>query len=108
PSVLRLHCLARDRLLSWCSASSTPEAAASVSLSAEIVHQITSVIGTSWTETTKELYRTSLLVYHIFCDMNNIPDSDRCLISSDLLSAFLASCARAHSGSTLTNYAAGI
>ncbi|KAI6140620.1 hypothetical protein BKA82DRAFT_154547 [Pisolithus tinctorius] len=108
PSSLRPHCLARDRLLSWRLASSTPEAASSMQLPAEIIHQIASVIGTSWTEATKELYGTSLLVYHVFCDMNNIPDSAGCPISSDLLSAFLASCTGAHSGSTLANYAAGI
>ncbi|KIN93437.1 hypothetical protein M404DRAFT_171255, partial [Pisolithus tinctorius Marx 270] len=108
PSVLRLHCLAKDRLLSWRPASLTPETADSVPLAPETIQRITNVIGASWTDATKELYGTSLLVYHVFCDMNGIPDSSRCPISSDLLSAFLASCAGSHSGSTLANYAAGI
>ncbi|KAI5992479.1 hypothetical protein EDD15DRAFT_2368252 [Pisolithus albus] len=59
-------------------------------------------------DSTKELYGTGLLVFHVFCDLNNIPDERRCPISSELLAAFLASCAGAHSGSTLANYAAGI
>ncbi|KAI5984994.1 hypothetical protein EDC04DRAFT_2590519, partial [Pisolithus marmoratus] len=69
---------------------------------------ITNIIATSWMESTKELYSTSLLVYHIYCDMNNIPDKQHCPISPNLLAAFLMSCAGAHSGSTLANYMAGI
>ncbi|KIN98031.1 hypothetical protein M404DRAFT_102032, partial [Pisolithus tinctorius Marx 270] len=72
------------------------------------VDRITSMIGASWTNSTKELYGTSLLVFHVFCNLNNIPDESRCPISSNTLATFLASCASAHSGSTLANYAARI
>ncbi|KAI6018397.1 hypothetical protein EDC04DRAFT_2869983 [Pisolithus marmoratus] len=70
-------------------------------LSAETIQWITDIISASWTDSTKELYGTGLLVFHVFYKC-------RCPISSKLLAAFLVSCAGAHLGSTLANYAAGI
>lgn len=109
PSPLRPHCLAKERLLLWRPSLTQARASSpTLALSAETIERITSVIGASWTDSTKELYGTGLLVFHVFCDLNNIPDERRCPISSELLAAFLVSCAGAHSGSTLANYAAGI
>ena len=56
----------------------------------------------------KETYGTGLLVFQVYCDIHCIPDSSRCPITQLLLSAFLASCAGAYSGSTLSNFTAGI
>ncbi|KAI6021192.1 hypothetical protein EDC04DRAFT_2575643 [Pisolithus marmoratus] len=107
-SHLRPHCLAKERLFLWCLAIDHQHTTSSLSLSAEVIDCITNVIGASWTESPKELYSTGLLVFHIFCDLNNIPNNCRCPTPLDLLTAFLASCAGAHSGSTLTNYTADI
>ena len=74
----------------------------------EDLDQILTVIGASWAESTKELYGTGLLVYHVYCDVHNIPDNHRAPVSQNLLSAFLASCAGSQSGSTIANYAAAI
>jgi hypothetical protein len=55
------------------------------------------------------LYGNALLVYHVYCDLNGpIPDHEQCPISRTLLLAFLSSCAGGASGSTLSNYVAGI
>lgn len=108
PSLLRPHCLAKDRLLLWRPSLVQARASSPTQLSTETLERISNVIGASWTDSTKELYGTGLLVFHVFCDLNNIPDERRCPISSELLAAFLASCAGAHSGSTIANYAAGI
>ncbi|KAI6039392.1 hypothetical protein EDC04DRAFT_2568458 [Pisolithus marmoratus] len=108
PSHLQPHCLTKERLLLWHLAIDHQCTTSLLSLSAEVIDHITNVIGASWTESTKELYGTGLLVFHIFCDLNNISDNRRCPTPLDLLAAFLASCTGAHSGSTLTNYAAGI
>ena len=62
------------------------------------------VMGTLWVESTKELYGTGLLIFHIYCDINHISESEWCLVSWALLLSFLASYAGAHSGSTISNY----
>ncbi|KAI6038040.1 hypothetical protein EDC04DRAFT_2570409 [Pisolithus marmoratus] len=108
PSPLRPHCLTKERLLLWCPSNDHQHTSSPLSLSTEVADHITNVIGTSWTESTKELYGMGLLVFHVFCDLNNIPDDCRCPTPLDLLAAFLASCTGAHSGSMLTNSAAGI
>ena len=42
------------------------------------------------------------------CNINNIPEIERCPISHPILLAFLSSCAGAYSGSAISNYATGI
>ena len=74
----------------------------------EDLDQILTVIGASWAESTKELYGTGLLVYHVYCDVHNIPDNHRAPIFQNLLSTFLASCAGSQLGSTIANYMAAI
>ncbi|KIJ58023.1 hypothetical protein HYDPIDRAFT_50362, partial [Hydnomerulius pinastri MD-312] len=56
----------------------------------------------------KELYGTSILVFHVYCDLNDIPDNNCCLILPMLLLAFLSACAGSYSGSTVGNYASAI
>ncbi|KIJ05117.1 hypothetical protein PAXINDRAFT_21600 [Paxillus involutus ATCC 200175] len=70
--------------------------------------RVLDVIGASWAESTKELYGTGLLVFHVYCDIHDVPDAQWAPISRNLLAAFLASCAGALSGSTISNYAAAL
>ncbi|KIJ09918.1 hypothetical protein PAXINDRAFT_86799, partial [Paxillus involutus ATCC 200175] len=56
----------------------------------------------------KELYSTGLLVFHVYCDIHNIPDAQHAPISRNLLLSFLASCAGALLGSTISNYTAAL
>ncbi|KIJ61935.1 hypothetical protein HYDPIDRAFT_95331, partial [Hydnomerulius pinastri MD-312] len=51
---------------------------------------------------------SGLLIYHVYCDMHDTPEHQRCPISPTLLLAFLSSCAGVYSGSALSNYASGI
>ncbi|KAF8836513.1 hypothetical protein BDN67DRAFT_879765, partial [Paxillus ammoniavirescens] len=111
PSILRPHCLARQRLLMWQPASAPPRSAQSnndKSLLEREIERILTVIGASWSESTKELYGTGLLIFHVYCDINNIPDHLRAPVSTNTFAAFLSSCAGAYSGSTIANYAAAI
>ncbi|KIJ09471.1 hypothetical protein PAXINDRAFT_59604, partial [Paxillus involutus ATCC 200175] len=111
PSILRPHCLARQRLLMWRPASAPPRSTQSDndrSLSEREIERILSVIGTSWSESTKELYGTGLLIFHVYCDINNIPDHLRAPVSTNSFTAFLSSCTGAYSGSTIANYAAAV
>ena len=69
---------------------------------------ILEVIGASWVDSTKELYGTGLLVFHVHCDINDILELEHCPISHPTLLAFISSCAGAYSGSAISNHMAGI
>lgn len=47
-------------------------------------------------------------MYHVFCDMNNIPERTRCPASTSLVLLFIGQCAGFYSGSTLANYLFGV
>ena len=110
PSPYRPHCLAKDRLCLWIPTSpSTHTSLASSDVVSDIaLNRILEVIGASWADSTKELYGTGLLIFHVHCDINNIPEIERCPVSHPILLAFLSSCAGAYSGSAISNYTAGI
>ncbi|KAG1868954.1 hypothetical protein DFJ58DRAFT_621615, partial [Suillus subalutaceus] len=69
---------------------------------------ILNVMGVSWVQSTKETYGAGLLVFHVFCDTNNIAEDQWCPVNPALLLTFLSSCAGSYSGSTLANYAVAI
>jgi hypothetical protein len=113
PSPLRPHCLARQHLLLWTPTQTSPRSTrtdpiGSFPLSDDALDCILHVIGASWADSTKELYGTGLLTFHVYCDIHNIPDHYQVPMSSNLLSAFLSSCTGAHLGSTIANYAAAL
>ncbi|KIJ06928.1 hypothetical protein PAXINDRAFT_91249 [Paxillus involutus ATCC 200175] len=111
PSPLRPHCLAKHRLVRWLPNIAPPRVTsvnADRTLDNNEAQRVLDVIGASWAESTKELYGTGLLVFHVYCDIHDVPDAQRAPISRNLLAAFLASCAGALSGSTISNYAAAL
>lgn len=77
-------------------------------ISDEQLNRILEVMGSSWASSTKETYGAGLLLFQVFCDTHEIPENQRCPISSALLLTFLSSCAGSYSGSALANYAAGL
>ncbi|KIJ09015.1 hypothetical protein PAXINDRAFT_17890 [Paxillus involutus ATCC 200175] len=110
-SPLRPHCLTKHRLVRWLPNTESPRIANDASgkmLGDDELQRILNVIGASWADSTKELYGTGLLVFHVYCDIHDVPDSQRAPISRNLLSAFLASCAGALSRSTISNYTAAL
>jgi hypothetical protein len=87
PSVLRPHCLARDHLRLWTPAGIstrqaviTAEWRANHEISDTQLECILDVIGSSWAQSTKETYGAGLLVFHVFCDTNNVPEDQHCPI----------------------------
>ncbi|KIM62549.1 hypothetical protein SCLCIDRAFT_24856 [Scleroderma citrinum Foug A] len=70
--------------------------------------RILRVIGASWSDSTKELYSTGLLIFHVHCDIHDVPDHHRAPVSRNIFAAFLSSCAGAYSGSSIANYAAAV
>jgi len=111
-SPLRPHCRAKDHIRLWLPIPNPSRADYSAtlhhsaSLSEEWLNCILDVIAASWTEKTKETYRAGLLVFHVYCDLNLVPNSRHSPIAQPLLSVFLTSCVGAYSGSTLSNFVA--
>ncbi|KAG2056796.1 hypothetical protein BDR06DRAFT_879473 [Suillus hirtellus] len=111
PSALRPHCLAWDRLRLWvpiASRSRMDHSGCLVPLTDSDVDRILVVIAHSHAPNTRECYGSGLLVFHVFCDSRNIPESQRCPASSILVLSFLAACAGMYSGKTLDSYFYGI
>jgi hypothetical protein len=114
PSPLHPHCKARDRLRLWLPSvdtsptSSTSTAHATIEITEERLNRVLDVIEASWTERTKETYGSGLLVFQVYCDLNHIPEHLCSPVTQPLLSAFIASCAGAYSGSSVSNFVAGI
>ncbi|KAG1902559.1 uncharacterized protein F5891DRAFT_948633 [Suillus fuscotomentosus] len=107
PSALHPHCLARDHLqfgypslLSHC----MDHTGCLVPLTDSDIDRILVVITHSHAPNTHECYGSGLLVFHVFCNLRNIPESQRCLASSILVLSFLAVCTGMHSGKTLESY----
>ncbi|KIM65561.1 hypothetical protein SCLCIDRAFT_112887, partial [Scleroderma citrinum Foug A] len=98
-------------LLSWRPSDTSPCSTVldpNQPLSDEEIDHIVQVIGASWSESTKELYGTGLLIFHIYCDIHGIPEHHHTLVSSHVFAAFLSSCAGAYSGSSISNYAVAV
>lgn len=106
PSILRPHCLSRDRLRLWRPSSS--RSGEPITLADTDLDRILEVINVSWAQGTRETYGAGLLVYHVFCDSRNIPDDVRCPASPLLIVTFISSCAGSYSGSALANYVFGV
>jgi len=110
-SNLRPHCLARERLRLWrplVSRSDANPEGQSISLPEADVKRVFEVLSRAWADGTHETYGSGLLVYHVFCDLRNIPESQRAPASSILMSSFIASLAGSYSASAISNYVHGI
>ncbi|KAG2338184.1 hypothetical protein BDR05DRAFT_978258 [Suillus weaverae] len=58
----------------------------------------------AWAESMQESYGSGLLVFHVFCDSQAIPDCDRASADSILISTFIAVAAGSYCGKTIANY----
>ncbi|KAG2121741.1 hypothetical protein DEU56DRAFT_746537 [Suillus clintonianus] len=106
-SVLRPHCLARDRLKLWRPVESRSLRNADgkiLAITDEDLQRVLTVMNSAWTQSTRESYGAGLLVYHVFCDTRSVPELQRCPADTLTILAFVASCAGAYAGRTLANY----
>ena len=58
----------------------------------------------AWADSTKEMYGSSLLTFHTFCDFKSIPEAERAPVATDIMSTFIAHLAGAYAPSTVVNY----
>lgn len=106
PSLLRPHCLARDRLRLWLPWTTQQNSRAG--LSAAELNRVLDVLTVAWMESTRSVYGSGLLTWHVFCDLAGVEESERCPASAPLVLSFIATCAGAYSGRTLESYVEGI
>jgi hypothetical protein len=72
------------------------------------ITRIQNVMSNAWSESTAETYGSGLLMYHIFCDRENLPE-DQCAPTSPItIAVFVLSLAGCYSGKTLSNYFYGV
>ena len=103
-SSLRPHCTARDRLRLWKPTFTRSPGNQSVEITDQDLDRLISVINISWQPATREAYGAGLLVFHVFCDIRQIPEDFRCPADPLLILTFISSCAGSYSGKTLANY----
>lgn len=108
PSPLRPHCRCNDRICLWRPAQGRDQSDPTWALTNDQVETIISLIGASYATGTRGTYGSGLLVYHVFCDKNNVPERTRCPASTSLVLLFIGQCAGFYSGSTLANYVFGV
>ncbi|KDQ55554.1 hypothetical protein JAAARDRAFT_133345 [Jaapia argillacea MUCL 33604] len=100
------HCLACDCLRLWIPSTrrSAEDSYGSLNISDADLDRVLAVINVSWASGTRETYGSDLLIFHIFCDIREISEAQRCPASSILMLTFVSSCAGSYSGKTLANY----
>ena len=106
------YCLAADRLKLWHSFISQvsvlyPDSSFHITLIIDLEWML-SVMAAAWVPGTRETYGAGLLVFHIFYDSQDIPESQQCPVNNTPLHTFITTCAGSYSGSALANYVFGI
>ncbi|EPS98819.1 hypothetical protein FOMPIDRAFT_1092407, partial [Fomitopsis schrenkii] len=110
-STLRPPCAAADRIRLWLPAQdrqAVDAAGRPVAISEEDLARIQEVLGEAWVESTRAVYGSGLLAFHVMCDQRGIADEQRAPVSDVLLSTFIASLAGSYSGNTIRNYVYGV
>jgi hypothetical protein len=66
------------------------------------------VVSHSWAPATLSVYGTSLLLYHVYCDLHNVAEERRTPAQVWLLHSFIADCAGGYARTTIENAVAGV
>lgn len=66
------------------------------------------MLENAWAESTRELYGTGLLLYHVFCDKKGVTEVFRAPASALLITSFISTMAGTYSGSAVSNYVSGV
>ena len=108
PSHLHPHCLAKDHLRQWAPAPLILGQTCMPGSSSAEQACVKDTMLHVWEEDTQVSYSTGLLMWHCFCDMKGMPESERALTTQALLSAFVTHLASAYSGKTIAGYINGM
>lgn len=66
------------------------------------------VLSHAYGARTLQTYGSGLLVFHVFCDSRDIPDTERAPAARALISLFIANLAGLYSASAISNYISGL
>ena len=102
PSPLRPHCLARELLRRWRLSLNVSSCHLLVELAPEELERVFNVMSNAWAESTRESYSSGILVYHVFCDVRNIPEESRAPANQTTITSFIVSLAGSYSGSAIS------
>lgn len=111
PSGRRPDVPCRDRLqlwLPWCARHALDENGKPTNLTKADLDKILAVLLHAWADSTREVYGSGLLAYHVFCDRRGIPETHRAPASNTLIAAFIASLAGLYAATTIRNYVSGV
>ena len=108
PSHLRPHCLAKDRLRQWAPAPLVLGQAGTPGSSGVEQERVKDTMLHAWEEDTRVSYGAGLLMWHCFCDVKGVPESERAPTTQALLSTFVAHLASAYLGKTIAGYINGM
>jgi hypothetical protein len=77
-------------------------------LTPNLIARIEEVTAHSWAPSTLSTYGSGLLLFHVFCDLHEIPEQKRAPISTDVLKAFIAATAGTYSKSAIDNHVCSV
>lgn len=105
PSPLRPHVLASDRLRAWrpLYAPIPPEF-----LSSEATARVAELAWRSYAENTASTYGSGLLLFHVWCDLRQVPEPLRAPTSAAILAPFVSDLAGSYSQSAIVNAVAAV
>ncbi|KAF8965573.1 hypothetical protein BDZ97DRAFT_1811321 [Flammula alnicola] len=78
------------------------------SLSSAEYERVLDVMAFGWREGSRSAYGSGLLIYHVFCDLSNLSEDERCPARTSTILSFIAACAGSYSGDTLAGYVQGV
>ena len=111
PSVMRPHCLARDRLKRCFPEKSRRPVGLNgepLPFSEEDLQRVLTALSFAWAEKTLESYGSGLLVFHVFCDNRGVPEASRAPAARPLLELFVSCLIGSYSMSAVSNYMSGV
>lgn len=111
PSVRRPDVPCRDRLRLWTpwgARHALDESGRPTNVTQVDLDKILAVLMHAWADSTREVYGSGLLAYHVFCDRRGIPETQRAPSSSTLIAAFIADLAGLYAAATIRNYVFGV
>jgi hypothetical protein len=111
PSPLRPDCPAAERIRHWKpenARNTLDDAGSPTNLHENDLLRIQQVIEEAYAPSTKSMYGTGLLAFHIFCDAKGIDEKHRAPIDQTVLASFISALAGVYAGGSIKNFVYGI
>lgn len=77
-------------------------------MSPENIARLERVLEGAWNDDTRCVYGAGLLVYHVWCDAENVPEESRAPAHTHTILTFISALSGGYAGDTIGNYVAGV